>query len=290
MTKPTKKIENNTSKNLNISSKDKSIQVDNMERKFSKLTEMFTANEIKADMDLNEAAELLDEIDKGLAKGIENEGKRESVSLSSAPVRQSSFTSNRLYLTLGVSSFAAVVIAVLLISGGKMSDGSMDALAPTIAESNETANKNLIAPMYGFTESKGTSNEINMEREELRSLVDGLPTFGDVHQLNEKISSLAVGELLRFMGRGKISLFEPYEDLGKAVRTIHQIIKKENSYSRVELSLSADNESGLYELELSMGGCNKELLTDELTEQEHDQFSAHLKAWPELRTIIEREK
>jgi len=273
---------------VNPDSEKASMQIENIERKFSKLTEMFTANEISSNMDLNEAAELLDEIDKGLAKGIENEGNRESVSPSSAPVRQSSFTNNRLYLTLGVSSFAALVIAVLSISGGKMSDGSMDALAPAIAESNETANKNMIAPMYGFTESEGTSNEINMEREELRSLFDGLPAFGDVHQLNEKISSLAVGELLRFMARGKISLFEPYEDRGKAVRTIHQIIKKENSYSRVELSLRADDESDLYELELSMGGCK--VLTDELTEQEHDQFSAHLKAWPELRTIIERNK
>ena len=79
MTKPTKKIENNTSKNLNISSNDKSIQVDNMERKFSKLTELFTANEMKADMDLNEAAELLDEIDKSLALGIEEGEKKEKV-------------------------------------------------------------------------------------------------------------------------------------------------------------------------------------------------------------------
>ena len=97
MTKPTKKIENNTSKNLNISSKDKSIQVDNMERKFSKLTEMFTANEMKADMDLNEAAELLDEIDKSLALGIEEGEKKEKVVQIDVPVKQSMFTSNRLY-------------------------------------------------------------------------------------------------------------------------------------------------------------------------------------------------
>ena len=141
MTKPTKKIENKTSKNLNISSKDKSIQVDNMERKFSKLTEMFTANEMKADMDLNEAAELLDEIDKSLELGIKEGEKKEKVVQIDVPVKQSMFTSNRLYLTLGISSFAVLVIAVFLVSGGEKNNQSFDPLAPMIANEKEIIQK-----------------------------------------------------------------------------------------------------------------------------------------------------
>jgi len=71
MKKSTKKTENKTSQNVSFDLERESNWVDDMERKITKLTDMATASEIQTDMDLNEAAELLDKIDTELAKGIE---------------------------------------------------------------------------------------------------------------------------------------------------------------------------------------------------------------------------
>ena len=268
MTKPTKKIENNTSQNLNISSKDKSIQVDNMERKFSKLTEMFTANEMKADMDLNEAAELLDEIDKSLALGIEEGEKKEKAVQIDVPVKQSMFTSNRLYLTLGISSFAALVVAVLLVTGNK-NQQSIEPKTPLIADKEEQTNKNLVSPMYGFTEKKGITNTFILTNDDFETLVEGLPVYNDMNQLRKNINSLAAGDFLRYI------------DESNTEQTINQIIKNENGISQFELSLNMDTKKLRYEVQITVDG-KKNFSNIRITD--------HLTQWPELKTIIEREK
>ena len=268
MTKPTKKIENNTSQNLNISSKDKSIQVDNMERKFSKLTEMFTANEMKADMDLNEAAELLDEIDKSLSLGIEEGEKKEKVVQIDVPVKQSMFTSNRLYLTLGFSSFAALVVAVLLVTGNK-NQQSIEPKTPLIADKEEQTNKNLVSPMYGFTEKKVITNTFILTNDDFETLVEGLPVYNDMDQLRKKINSLTVGGLLRYI------------DESNTEHTICQIMKNELGTTQIKLSLKQDEKDQTYKVQFTLDG-KKGLSSIKITD--------HLTQWPELKTIIEREK
>jgi len=269
MTKPTKKIENKTSKNLNISSKDKSIQVDNMERKFSKLTEMFTANEMKADMDLNEAAELLDEIDKSLELGIEEGEKKEKVVQIDVPVKQSMFTSNRLYLTLGISSFAILVIAVFLVSGGEKNHQSSDPLTPMIASEKEIIPKNIVAPIYGFTEQKGLSNTIILTADDFETLVEGLPVYNDMNQLRKNINSLAAGDFLRYI------------DESNTEHTICQIMKNKFGTTQVKLSLKQDEKDQTYKVQFTLDG--KKVLSSSM-------ITDHLTQWPELKTIIEREK
>ena len=88
MKKSTKKTENKRPKNVSFDSERESNWVDDMERKIAKLTDMATASEIQTDMDLNEAAELLDKIDTELAKGIEASQTIENKVPLNVPIKQ----------------------------------------------------------------------------------------------------------------------------------------------------------------------------------------------------------
>ena len=149
MKKSTKKTENKRPKNVSFDSERESNWVDDMERKIAKLTDMATASEIQTDMDLNEAAELLDKIDTELAKGIEASQTIENKVPLNVPIKQNSFFNNRLFLTLGISTIAAVLLVI-----GNKNNQQTGPESPMIVQEKETADKKLVAPMYGFTEKK----------------------------------------------------------------------------------------------------------------------------------------
>ena len=256
MKKSTKKTENKTSQNVSFDLKRESNWVDDMERKITKLTDMATASEIQTDMDLNEAAELLDKIDTELAKGIEARQTIENKVPLNVPIKQSSFFNNRVFLTLGISTIAAVLLVI-----GNNNNQQTGSASPMIAQEEETADKKLVAPMYGFTEKKELNITITLE--EYDKLVAGLPVY---------------------QGNGELKTEDKpvrYTDETNAEKIIYQFVRKENSIGELKLSMTQDKKNQLYVVHFTLDGkkvYSKSIIAD------------HLSQWPELKSMFERRK
>ena len=256
MKKFTKKTENKTSQNVSFDSERESNLVDNMERKITKLTDMATASEIQTDMDLNEAAELLDKIDTELAKGIEASQAIENKVPLNVPIKQSSFFNNRVFLTLGISTIAAVLLVI-----GNKNNQQTGPESPMIVQEKETADKKLVAPMYGFTEKKELNITITLK--EYDKLAAGLPVYQGNGELRTE------DKLVR------------YTDEINAEKIIYQFVRKENSIGELKLSMTQDKKNQLYGVHFTLDG--KKVFSK-------STIADHLSQWPELKSMFERRK
>jgi len=258
MKKSKKKTKNKTPQSIPFNSGKESIHLDNMERKISKLTDLATTGEIQSDMDLNEAAKLLDDIDTELAKGIEARQTIENKVPPNVPIKHSSYFNNRLFMTLGISTIAVVLLVI-----GNQSNQSTDPLTPLAARK---VDKKLVAPMYGFTEKRGLKNTITLE--EYDNLVTGLPVYYGNDGLKENIESISEGEIVRFV------------DGTNAKKIIYQISRKENRITELKLLFVLNDSKQGYDMHFSLDGDG-----DHSTSKIKGQISN----WPKLKSIIEEE-
>ena len=256
MKKSKKKTKNKTPQSIPFNSGKESIHLDNMERKISKLTDLATTGEIQSDMDLNEAAKLLDDIDTELAKGIEASQTIENKVPLNIPIKQSSFFNNRLFLTLGISTIAAVLLVI-----GNKNNQQTGPESPMIVQEKETADKKLVAPMYGFTEKKELNITITLE--EYDKLAAGLPVYHGNGELKTEDKPVR------------------YTDETNAEKIIYQFVRKENSIAELKLSMNQDEKNQLYEVHFTLDG--KKVFS-------RSTIADHLSQWPELKSMFERRK
>ena len=90
-----------------------------------------------------------------------------------------------------------------------------------------------------------------------------------MNQLRKNINSLAAGDFLRYI------------DESNTEHTICQIMKNEFGTTQVKLSLKQDEKDQTYKVQFTLDG--KKVLSSSM-------ITDHLTQWPELKTIIEREK
>ena len=130
-----------------------------------------------------------------------------------------------------------------------------------IVQEKETADKKLVAPMYGFTEKKELNITITLE--EYDKLAAGLPVYQGKGELKTEDKSVR------------------YTDETNAEKIIHQFVRKENSIGELKLSMTQDKKNQPYEVHFTLDG--KKVFSS-------GTIADHLSQWPELKSMFERRK